>query len=292
MALGCALVWAFSVLLYRRVQRENEQLDPATISLFKNVLATGMLIVTLFAIGTSVDWTRSQTDWVLLGVSGILGLAVGDTLFLAGLRRVDASVAAVADCIYSPTVCLLSALFLSERLTIGIGVGAPLVVFGLLLVGWQPKPKAGFASGRKVDPKGVVLTLLGVFSTAIAVVLAKPALARASLIEATTIRLVFGTGALFIVQVAMGGTRRSLALFRPQPVWRLLVPATILGAYIAMIMWLGGMKYGSLSRAALLNQSGAIMVLIFSRILGETIPARRWAGAALAVAGVCAVLSL
>lgn len=290
MALGCALVWAFSVLLYRRVQRENEQLDTATISLFKNVVATCMLIATLYALGIDVDWARSTTDWVLLGISGILGLAVGDTLFLAGLRRVDASVAAVADCIYSPTVCLLSALFLSERLTVGIAVGAPLVVIGLLLVGWQPK--SAVPNVRKIDPKGVVLTLLGVFSTAVAVVLAKPALARASLIEATSIRLVCGTAALFVVQVALGGTGRSLALFRPQPVWRILVPATILSAYIAMIMWLGGMKYGSLSRAALLNQSGAIMVLIFSRIAGETIPAQRWAGAALAVAGVCAVLSL
>lgn len=293
MALGCALVWAFSVLLYRRVQREHEQLDTATISLFKNVVATCLLLATLGALGGGVDWTRAPTDWLLLGVSGILGLAVGDTLFLAGLRRVDASVAAVADCIYSPTVCLLSALFLHEKLSLGIAIGAPLVMFGLLLVGSQPKPSAGAKQAvRKVDPRGVALTLLGVLSTAVAVVLAKPALARATLIEATSIRLVCGTSALFIVQIALGKTRQSLSLFRPQPVWRLLLPATILGAYIAMIMWLGGMKYGALSRAALLNQTGAIMLLVLSRILGEVVPARRWAGAFIATAGVCAVLSL
>ena len=59
-----------------------------------------------------------------------------------------------------------------------------------------------------------------------------------------------------------------------------------------MILWLGGMKYGSASRAALLNQTGAIFVLLFSRFAGEVFPLRRWAGAGLALAGVLAVLLL
>lgn len=57
-----------------------------------------------------------------------------------------------------------------------------------------------------------------------------------------------------------------------------------------MIFWLGGMKYGTASRAALLNQSGAIWVLVLSRFAGEVIPMRRWAGAAIALAGVFVVL--
>jgi drug/metabolite transporter (DMT)-like permease len=58
-----------------------------------------------------------------------------------------------------------------------------------------------------------------------------------------------------------------------------------------MLLWLGGMKYGTASRAALLNQMGAIFVLVISRALGEVVPLRRWIGAALAVAGVCIVIA-
>jgi drug/metabolite transporter (DMT)-like permease len=66
--------------------------------------------------------------------------------------------------------------------------------------------------------------------------------------------------------------------------------ATFFGTYVSMILWLGGMKYGTASRAALLNQMGAIFVLVLSRVSGEAVPARRWIGAAIAVSGVAVIL--
>ncbi len=284
MALGCALAWACSILLFRRAK----DVDPAGLNLFKNVLATGMLVATLIATGGALDLGRSPRDWALLAVSGVLGLAVGDTLFLAGLRRLDASVAAVTDCTYSPTVVALSALLLGERLGPGIAIGAPLIVLGLLLVSWRGK-SGGVAT--PIDRRGVALAIAGVMSTALGVVVAKPALGASSLIEATTIRLVAGTSALFAFQAAAGQARRALSVFVPSASWRVMIPATILGAYVAMILWLGGMKYGTASRAALLNQSAAVWVLLLSALLGEKIPRLRWVGAGLAVFGVAVVIA-
>ena len=85
--------------------------------------------------------------------------------------------------------------------------------------------------------------------------------------------------------------RAALALFKPQPAWRVAVPATVLATYVSMLLWLGGMKYGTVSRAALLNQTGAIVLMVMSRAMGERIPRRRGIGAALAVAGVAIVVS-
>lgn len=283
MALGCALAWAGSILLFRRAK----DVDPAGLNLFKNVLATGLLGVTLLATGGGLDWSRSPRDWALLAVSGILGLAVGDTLFLAGLRRLDASVAAITDCTYSPTVVALSALVLGERLGAGVLIGAPLIVLGLVLVSWRGR---GVSQATPIDRRGVALAIAGVMTTALGVVVAKPALGASSLIEATTIRLVAGTSALFAFQAAAGQTRRALSVFRPSPSWRVMIPATVLGAYVAMILWLGGMKYGTASRAALLNQSAAVWVLLLSALSGEAIPRLRWVGAALALGGVMAVI--
>lgn len=281
MALGCALAWAAAVLSFRRLSDQ----PPAAVNLFKNSVATALLAITLAALGRWPDPSRSAHDWLLLVVSGILGLAVADTLFLAGLRRIDASVAAVADCAYSPTVVILSTVFLREPLAAGLLVGGPLVVVGLLVVSYQRRTDA-----RVIDRRGLSLVVLGVMTTAVGVVVAKPALDRSDLLEATTIRLASGSIALFLFESLRGRTREVVSLFRPQPAWRPALIATFFGTYVSMILWLGGMKYGTASRAALLNQMGAIFVLVLSRVTGEVVPTRRWVGAAIAITGVAVIL--
>ncbi|MFO0680807.1 MAG: DMT family transporter [Sandaracinus sp.] len=283
MAVGCGLAWAIAVLTFRRAH----DIEPVALNLFKNTLATLMLLPTMWIAGVRFDLARDAGDWGLLALSGVLGLAIADTLFLAGLRRIDASVAALADCAYAPTVLLLSITVLGEPMRLGLFVGAPLVVLGLVIVAW--KPREGAAT-KPVDVRGVLLAVAGVVTTAIGVVLARPALGRSELLEATTIRLAAGSISLFAFEALSGRGKRALSLFRPQPAWRFALPATFFGTYVAMIFWLGGMKYGTASRAALLNQSGAIWVLVLSRFAGEVIPMRRWAGAAIALAGVVVVL--
>ncbi len=285
MALGCALAWSISVLLWRRVGTQ----DPRALNLFKNTIASAMLCLTLLAMGRGFDMDRSNEDWLALFASAVLGLAIGDTLFFAGLQRIGASVAAVTDCAYSPVVVLLSVLFLQETPKIALLWGAPLVIAGLLVVSWQPRVLA--AGQVKVDRKGVLLAVAGVVATAMGVVIAKPALGRSDLVEATTVRLLFGTLSVLIWQAMTGDLGKGLGLFRPQPLWRWMLPATVAGTYISMVLWLGGIKYTQASTAALLNQMATVFLLILSRFFGgEVVPPRRWLGAGLALSGAVAIL--
>ena len=47
-----------------------------------------------------------------LVVSGLLGIAIADTLVFMALRRLGAALLAIVDCIYAPTVILLSVMVL------------------------------------------------------------------------------------------------------------------------------------------------------------------------------------
>lgn len=283
MALACALCWAIAVILFRNVGMA----DPKAMNIFKNTVASALLLITMWATGRHFDTQRSAEDWVRLIGSAALGLSIADTFFFMGLQRVGASVAAVADCAYSPTVLTLSMLFLGETLRDGLLIGAPLVVAGLCVVAWERPAKMGL----KLDRMGLIYCVLGVCTTAVAVVVAKPALNRSDLVEATTVRLL--AGALLLVGWgAVGGSLKvGLSLFRPQPVWRTLLPATVIGTYFSMLLWLGGIKYTTASRAALLNQMGSVFALIFAAWTGELIPKRRWLGATLAICGALAVLA-
>jgi len=77
----------------------------------------------------------------------------------------------------------------------------------------------------------------------------------------------------------------------PSRVWRTLVPASVLGSYVAMLLWLGGFKWASASTASVLNQLSTVFTIVLAWIfLGERLSLRRALGAALAVAGALLVL--
>ena len=282
LALGSAVSWAIAVLFFRKLAH----VPAASTNLFKNVVASVLLLLTMAALGVSFSRTRSLLDWLILAGSGVVGLAVADTLFFIGLRRLDASLVAITDCAYAPSVFLMSALFLDESFRIGLLLGAPLVVLGLFLASWQPRG----ARTAPVDRVGVTCSVLGVITTGVGVVLAKRVLAHSELVEATTVRLLAGTAVLVGVHAWRGRLGSALVLFKPQRAWRFALPGTFFGTYVSMILWLGGMRLGAASRTAVLNQLAAIFVLIFARLLGERLPKRRWLGAILAVSGACVVL--
>jgi drug/metabolite transporter (DMT)-like permease len=284
MALACALAWAITVILYRRVGK----VSPESLNLFKNALATVLLVATMIAFDIPIPTDRTPGEWAALAASGVLGVAVADTLFFAGLQRIDASVAALTDCLYAPSVMALSILILGEVTRVGLFLGGPLVVVGVFVVSTE---KVAFGVA-KVDKIGVALAAGGVLMTAVAVIVAKPVLDGANLVEATLIRLLAGSLALLVYQLVMGRLHTTVALVRSPGFLRKATPAAVMGAYVSMLLWLGGIKYGNASRVAILNQLGAVFVLVLSRFLGDTVSARRWFGVALAVLGAIVVLLL
>ncbi len=282
MALGCALTWAIAVLLFRNIG----PVDARGLNLFKNTVAVILLVLTMLVMGRHLDWHRSARDWWLLAGSAVLGITIGDSLFFAGLQRIGANLAAVTDCVYAPVVVALSVLVLHEPITHGLLLGAPLVAAGLVVVTWQ-KP-----GGVAIDRLGVAYAVGGVLATALGVVMAKPILEKSDLLEVTTVRLAVAALTLLPIQALTGRLRTTWALFKPQRLWRKMLPAVVVGPYVSMLLWLGGLKYAPVSRAALLNQMATVFLLLLSRFVGgEVVPKRRWVGAMLALSGALCVLT-
>ena len=139
-ALLAALTWSVSVILFKR----SEAVTPLAMNLFKNTVAAALLGLTLAALLLS-GWTelplqRSRTDWARLLLSGVLGIAASDTLIFMALRRLGASLLAVVDCIYAPTIVALSVLVLHEPVPASFLAGGALVVGGVLLTVTERAP--------------------------------------------------------------------------------------------------------------------------------------------------------
>ena len=172
-------------------------------------------------------------------MSGVIGIAIADTLFFMALRRLGAGRLAIVECVYAPLIVILSVIYLEEQLGTGFILGACMVILGVLVSG---RDQSRIQGTKREILVGSLLGVLGVACMAVGVVVAKPALERGSLVEVTIIRLVAGVAVQFVWIAVIRSKWSVLRVFLPAPVWRTLVPASFLGCYLAMLLWLGGAR--------------------------------------------------
>ena len=279
-----ALVWAFSVVLFRLSGR---QVGPLALNFFKNTVAMILLLATLPFLPEALHWRAPAVDYALLVASGVVGIALADTIFLRSLNVIGAGLSQVVNCSYSPFVILFTFFLLGERLTVGDALGAALIL-GSILFSTAHAPPDGVS--RQDLRKGIGLSTLSMALMALGVTLAKPVLDRSPILWATTIRLAGGLGALAAIGLAVPQYRKIWASLRPSRAWRVTIPASVLGTYVAMIIWIAGMKFTQASTAAILNQSSAVFVLpVAALVLKEAITARKLIAVAMAITGLVLV---
>ena len=265
------------MMLYRVA---GARTTPAAMNLFKNVLASGLLGITVLVLRVPWPEGRPPEDWIRLGVSGILGLGLSDLLIFEGLRRIGAARVAVMDTVYAPIVVTLSWLVLGETLSPTFLLGAAGVVVGIAVANLDPKAWQG-----DFQPSGMVFSVAGIACTGLGVVIAKPVLEHSDLVEVTLTRLVVGVAAQVAFLLVRGQLGAVAAVFRPSVAWKTLVPAAIVGTYISLLLWLGGFKWADASVAAVLNQMATVYMLVLARfVLKESLRPRQVLGAAVAAA--------
>ena len=291
LAVLCALSWAVSVVLFKKAETSAD-VSPQAINLFKNVLAVPLLLITMVIFGEGFQWERSMQDWVGLAASGIIGIAIGDTLYFSALRHLGPGMLAIVETAFSPAVVVFSILLLDEVVGLAFLAGAALILSGVVIaardeMGGQKRSD----EPSKVSPRGVSVGIVAAVVVAFGFVIAKPALSRSGLVEGTTVRLLFGLLAQLLWILPRRDRGTVLWILKPHAVWRSLLPGAFIGSYVAMLLWLGGLKYTDASVAALLNQLTVVFTITMGVIvLKEKLTRGRIIGAAAALCGAVVIV--
>ena len=138
---------------------------------------------------------------------------------------------------------------------------------------------------------GITFGILAMVTVAVSIVSVKPLLERSSLIWVSEIRLIGGVLVLLIVLMFHPARRKIVSSVMSIRHWGYTLSGSFVGAYIALVFWLAGMKYTQASEAAALNQTSSIFIFILAAIfLKESITLRRIIGIVLAVSGAFMVM--
>ncbi len=285
LALACAVVWATAVILFKRA---GDSIRPLALNFYKTTVSALVMSPLLFLYGLG---GMSQADLLAVLASGVLGIALSDTLFFTALDRLGATTTAIVDCLYAPFVMLASWLWLGQRPRPVQIAGALLVAAAMVVVarekesGSTPRQPWQFWSGLAAGIAAMALM-------AVAIVLMQPVLKRAPLLLVTELRIVAALALLAPLTLLHRDRGALLGSLAGRNVWRYALPGALLGNVVSMVLWVAAFKFTAVNSAAILNQTNTVIVVVLaSLLLKEPFTRPRLTGTVLAFAGAVLVLA-
>jgi len=192
----------------------------------------------------------------------------------------------IFQCAYSPTVILLSSVFLSESLTAIQWAGMICILLAIMTLTLPSTQKRINA----LSWKGTIAALLTVVCNAVSAVLVKPVLMTNPLIPSVTFRLAFGTLALYLY-LRIARPNRPITKIQLKSIGRPLILPTFLGSFLGTILWLAGFKFTYASVASVLNETSSLFIVLLGIILlKEEFTARKIFSLLIAFGGVLLVI--
>jgi drug/metabolite transporter (DMT)-like permease len=248
-------------------------------------LVKSLLSVLLLAIGlVFVGWTRvpfSSLGWLIL--SGLIGIAVGDTCFFAALRRLPVHRLIILMMLAPGITLIMAILFLGEAPSPIAWLGIAMVLSGVSLT-LAAELRQGVTPER--TPAGLIFGLMSILCMGVSVIIAKIGLNSVPALQATFLRMTAGFLGMFVVALAKRQIKGWLEPLRGDGLkWRFAAAVAVVtfgGFWLALF----AVKRLDVSVANTLLATEPLFALPLSVLwLQERPVALAWSGAAVAFPG-------
>jgi len=167
-ALVAAILWAGSSIFFTEASR---RIDPVTINFTRMVFGLIYLALTLLIIGA--DFSISQSQLILLALSGFIGLVFGDTFLFKAFQMVGPRISMLLLALAPPFAALLAFIFLDEKLSFWGIAGIAVTLAGISLVILQRNQE--MAKKFSLTKLGIFYGVLSAIGQGIGLILAKAA---------------------------------------------------------------------------------------------------------------------
>jgi drug/metabolite transporter (DMT)-like permease len=277
-AILTALCWSCGVIFFEIAGRVLNSLQ---ISLLKNIVGVLGFISFIILQGDPFPDFIGQ-EYLILVISGIIGVAIGDIFFLASLRRIGSSLSAIVSTGYTISIFILAFLMFGEVISFISYLGGVLVILGVVI--------GTIDRDLERTPKeilyGVSFGLLANLCTAYSVLLLRPIMDVHPVVPIALIRFSIGMIiSAFGILYLNGKLALRETILKGFSNYNLLAGA-FFGTFLSVIFWLAGFKYTLAGRAAIYNQLSTIFIILLASVfLNQHMTKRKWVAVSLALMG-------
>ncbi len=284
-ALTAAVIWAVSSMLYGQI---GKQVTPLTLNLTKGLLAIGYLIITMLLTGERLMIAPNQ--WWPLLLSGLIGIAWGDTFFFMALNSIGARLTLLINILSPVITALMASLYLGEQLALVNYLGIALAVAGV----------AGVIFDRTQSDKspknywqGVLWAVLSSLSNSIASIFSRQAMLAGDLSPTVTtlVRLLAGAAGILVLMLwplilKSGSSKVSSWRSLDRKMWLRLALVAFFSTYLGISLQQAALKYTAAGIAQTVGSTSPLFVLFYDWWQGAKISWRSILWAMVAIGGM------
>ncbi|PCK30373.1 DMT family transporter [Pseudoalteromonas piscicida] len=286
-AIAAAGVWAGSTILYKQF---SHHLSPFELNVSKGVIASALMILSLFIVG-DLMFPTLLSSWGWLIASGILGIAIGDSAYFAALRNIGPARTLVIESLAPAIAGILNIVLLGVYLSTSAWLGIAVTTLGVMIA---IKPsKSQPVMDKRHYLLGIAFALTAATCQAAGMVLSKGALNNENIssLWAALIRLASGT--LFVACIVSYLKSQSLhkALTLKQidgKNW--LFVAVFFGTFIGLWLQLISVNHTDPAIAQTIFATAPLMVMTIGLLRKEIITRTMMLGGVTALIGVFLLL--
>ncbi len=290
-AIITAICWALTSIFFTISGR---QVGSIIVNRIRLLFAVAMLLVIHFLVLGELIPTQAGVDrWFWLGLSGVVGLVLGDAFLFQAYVMIGARISTLMMAVVPVISALMAWVFLNEFLTWIEILGIALTVSGIIWVVLERKNNGEAPLDKRKYLFGLLFAFGGALGQATGLVLAKKGLeGNFSSLSAVLLRMLIAMSTLWVLTILSGQARPTLrALTNPRLV-RIIAIGTLIGPVIGVWLSLVAIQDAYVGIASTLMALTPIAVLPFVHLVfKEEVSKRAILGTLVAMAGV-AVLFL
>ena len=281
-ALASAFTWAVTSLLVRTV---SPPLSSVTVSAVRALLGGGLLLAWVLVTGGFGRLAAiGETNFLLLAISIVVAIALGDVMFFESARFLGLARAMTVSMVYPLMSAGFAAIFLGEPLSPRVGAGSVVTLTGLVLI----------VRSRDVEQVreerlgvGLAAAFIAAVAWAASLLVLKPAMGTLDPVTAQSVRLPLAALVLFATPWGWGAPRQVLGADR-STLWRVALLGIVTAG--SSVLFVTSVKWADVAVAAVLSSTAPLFALPLGLIfLGERVTRSALAGTALAVTGVALI---
>ncbi len=290
-ALFGAVLWAGTSIIFENI---SKKISSARLNFYKGSFALMLLAVTSLILGERIP-TINWNEISVLAISGVIGIALGDTAYFQAVKKVGARRALTLFTLAPPMSALIALIFLGEQLSLMTWIGIMITVCGVIWVVTEESGDEKIQIKKEDLLPGILFGALAALGQATGVVMTRSVLTQTNLttLQSTVMRLAPALVALIIIIMIMG---RGYEKLEKESIDKKLIGkvvlASIIGAYICL--WLQQIAIENLQAgiAQTMLSTSPIFILPMVALRGEKISVRAITGAVLAIAGIILIFGL
>lgn len=282
-AILAAMVWAVATWIYSQFSHRFSALQ---LNIIKGMIASAMMLLVL----PLQDWPAREIETphiFILAVSGVIGIAVGDSAYFASLKRIGANKTLLLESLAPPLSGVLALLALGSVLSLQSWLGVVVTTVAVTLVVFQPD-----SSQQKIDSKGVAFGLLASVCQASGVVISHYALVAGDLPPLLGALIRLSVGVLAVIMVICLVEKHPFSQMKQHlkslnsRAFTGLLSAIFVGTFLALWLQQVALKHANPAVAQTLIATSPLFMLLIYLIKGESVTAKSVLGTLAAVGGI------